>query len=88
MAARDLLAGMYLQQGDKHRAIVQSEAALVVDPNDQQALYHLILALRETDRKGEIPALMKKMNELRRTGGTDIGPRKQLHQLYELPGSQ
>ena len=44
VAAHDLLAGMYLQQGDKHQAVAQSEASLAVDSKDQQALYHLILA--------------------------------------------
>lgn len=87
-AAQDLLAGVYLQEGQKQRAIEHSESALAVDPKDQQALYHLILALRETERKAEIPALMKKMSELRQAEQSENSPRKRLHQLYELPDVQ
>lgn len=88
VAARDLLAGIYLQAGDKQRAIKQSEAALATDSKDQQALYHLILALRETERKGEIPALMKRMSELREADKAEDSPQKRLHQLIEGPDSK
>jgi tetratricopeptide (TPR) repeat protein len=88
VAAQDLLAGIYLQEGQKQRAIDHSEAALAVDPKDQQALYHLILALRETERKGEIPALMKRMSELRQADGVEDAPQKRLHQLYEAQGAK
>ena len=88
VAAQDLLAGIYLQQGRKQLAIDHSEAALAVDPNDQQALYHLVLALRETDRKGEIPALMKRMDELRHAERAEDAPKKKLHQLYEVQESK
>ncbi len=85
VAAQDLLAGIYLQEGQKQKAISHSEASLSVDPNDQQALYHLILALRETERKGEVPALMKRMSELKQQAQSDNSPQKRLHQLFELP---
>jgi tetratricopeptide (TPR) repeat protein len=88
VAAQDLLAGIYLQEGQKQQAIDHSEAALAVDPNDQQALYHLILALRETERKAEIPALMKRMTELRQTERSEKSPQKRLHQLYEFPDAK
>ena len=83
VAAHDLIAGIYLQQGVKQKAIEHSDAALALDPNDQQALYHLMLALRGTDRKGEIPGLLKRMNELHQTGNPVDSPQKRLHQLYE-----
>jgi tetratricopeptide (TPR) repeat protein len=83
VAAQDLIAGIYLQEGAKQKAIEHSEAALAVDPKDQQALYHLILAMRGTERKGEIPALLKRMNELHKTGVVGDAPQKRLHQLYE-----
>ncbi len=88
VAAQDLMAGIYLQEGAKQQAIAHSEAALAVDPKDQQALYHLILALRETERKGEIPALMKKMSELRQAAEAENGPQKRLHQLFEAPDAK
>jgi len=85
VSAQDLLAGIYLQEGRKQLAIEHSEAALAADPRDQQALYHLILALRNTERKGEIPALMKRMNELREEKNSLDAPKKRVHQLYETP---
>jgi tetratricopeptide (TPR) repeat protein len=85
VAAQDLLAGIYLREGEKQQAIDHSEAALAVEPNDQQALYHLILALRNTERKGEIPTLLKRISELRQADKADA-PQKRLHQLYEAPG--
>jgi tetratricopeptide (TPR) repeat protein len=88
VAAQDLLAGIYLQEGQKQQAIEHSEAALSVDPNDQQALYHLILALRGTERKAEIPALMKRMTELRQTVQSENSPQKRLRQFYELPDAK
>lgn len=88
VAAQDLLAGIYLQEGDKRLAIDHSQAALSADPNDQEALYHLILALRDSDRKGEIPSLMKKMAALKQAERTDNGVQQHLHQLTELPESK
>jgi tetratricopeptide (TPR) repeat protein len=85
VAAQDLLAGLYLQHGDKQRAITHSEAALATDPNDQQALYHLTLAMRGTERKGEIPALIKRLSELKQAERKGNSPQKRLHQLYESP---
>jgi tetratricopeptide (TPR) repeat protein len=87
VAAHDLLAGIYLQDGKRQLAIEHSQAALSVDANDQQALYHLILALRDTDRKKEIPALMKRMTDLRQAARVENGPQRRLHQLSELSDS-
>ena len=46
------------------------------------------LALRETDRKGEIPVLMKRMDELRHAEKAEDAPKKKLHQLYEVQESK
>jgi tetratricopeptide (TPR) repeat protein len=78
----DLLAGLYLQAGKIDLAIEQSETALKTDPGDQQALYHLILAFRKTDRKGEIPALTERLIALRHT---DQAKAAHVHQLIEAP---
>ena len=45
----------------------QSRLALKGNPSDQEALYHLIQALREShkDTKGELPGLVKRLAELR-----------------------
>ncbi len=68
VAAQDLLAGIYLENGDAEQAIQHSRAALAADSNDQQAIYHLIIALRKTGKKDEIPPLLKRLVELRAAG--------------------
>jgi tetratricopeptide (TPR) repeat protein len=67
--AHNLLGSLYLRQGSSALAIEQFEAALKTDPANQEALYHLILAVRKTDRKNEIPALTKQLADLRAAAG-------------------
>ena len=74
--ARDLLASLYLQSGQIELAIQYSEAALLKNPKDQQALYHLILALRKTNRKGEVAALVQQLARLRQSTQTEGQHRK------------
>ena len=63
--ARGILAELYMQSGKTNLAIEQCEAALKTNPNDQEALYRLILSLRKTNRRGEIPLLTKRLLALR-----------------------
>jgi tetratricopeptide (TPR) repeat protein len=63
--AHNLLGSLYLREGSSTLAIEQCEAALQIDPANQEALYHLILAARKTDRRNEIPALTKRLADLR-----------------------
>jgi tetratricopeptide (TPR) repeat protein len=65
VAAQDLLATIYMANGDSQEAIKHSRAALALDPNDQQAVYHLIVALRKTNEKDQIPLLLKRLIDLR-----------------------
>lgn len=69
--ARSVLAKLYLQNGQYTEAAEQCQKALEIDPKDQTALYHLIQALRKTDRKGEIPALLKQLASLRQQAAHD-----------------
>ena len=64
-SARDLLGDLYLKAGQNAKSIAQSREALRQDPSDQAALYHLVQALRTTDKKGEIPDLLKRLAVLR-----------------------
>jgi len=64
-AARDLLASIYLENGRTADAIEQSRITLKQEPNDQQAVYHLIVALRKTGDKEQIAPLLKRLMELR-----------------------
>ena len=81
LQARDLLATIYLQAGKADLVIQQSQAALQIDPNDQQALYHLILAMRKTNRKGEVPALVKRLMAAR---NLEAQKRAKLPKQYQL----
>jgi len=60
-SAHDVLANFYLQSGKTDAAIAECRAALEHNPQDQTALYRLIVAFRKTDRKAEIPDLLKRL---------------------------
>lgn len=64
--AENLLASLYLQVGETRAAIAASRAALAINPNDPQALYHLVLAVRKTDQESELPELVKRKMQARR----------------------
>jgi hypothetical protein len=91
-AAHDLLSTVYLHNRQTNLAIEQSRDALKSDPNDQAAVYHLILALRETAQKDQIPALIKRLGELRRQDQAAASQKKRYQLSIEPavaePGSQ
>jgi tetratricopeptide (TPR) repeat protein len=61
----DTLAKLYLQAGQNQQAVDECRRALHYDRNDQVALYHLILGLRRTGHKADLPMLVKRLAELR-----------------------
>ena len=63
--AHDVLANFYLQSGKTDAAIAECRVSLEHNPKDQTALYRLIVALRKTGRKAEIPDLLKRLAEAR-----------------------
>lgn len=63
--AHDTLAKLYLQAGQNQQAVNECNRALHYDPKDQVALYHLIVGLRKTGHKAELPQLLKRLAELR-----------------------
>lgn len=69
--AHSVLAKLYLQAGQYAHAAIECRKALEVDPKDQTALYHLIQAVRKTDKKSEIPNLLKRLSELRQEATRD-----------------
>jgi tetratricopeptide (TPR) repeat protein len=69
--ARSVLAKLYLQAEQYPEAAAQCRKALEIDPKDQTALYHLVQALRKTDKKGEIPELLKQLALLRQQAAKD-----------------
>lgn len=84
VAAHDLLASIYLQNGRTALAIRESQAALAVDPTDQQAVYHMILALRKTNQPDQIRTLVKRLIALR-TKAEAQEKNIRIYPLYERP---
>jgi tetratricopeptide (TPR) repeat protein len=69
--ARGVLAKLDLQSGQYQEAAIECRKALEIDPKDQSAVYHLIQALRKTDKKTEIPELLKRLAFLRQQAATE-----------------
>jgi len=65
--ARGVLAKLYLENGQYAEAAEQCKKTIEIDPKDQTAVYHLIQALRKTDRQEEIPELLKRLATLRQS---------------------
>ena len=64
--AHDLLGNLYLKSGEIDKSIAQSRLALKENPSDQESLYHLIQALRQSKGdKSELPVLVKRLATLR-----------------------
>ena len=66
-----MLAKLYLESGQYSEAAVQCRKALEIDPKDQSAVYHLIQALRKSDKNHEIPELLKRLASLRQQAVND-----------------
>jgi tetratricopeptide (TPR) repeat protein len=71
VGAHDVLAKLYLESGQTEASIKECRDALKIDAKDQAALYHLIVALRKTGRKAEIPDLLKRLAEARQDATKD-----------------
>jgi tetratricopeptide (TPR) repeat protein len=82
LEARDLLASLYLRADQIDLSIQESQAALKLDPNDEEALFHEILALRKGDRKSEVPALVQRMMKVREAKASEVKPK-----MYRLAES-
>jgi len=82
--ARDVLGNLYLKSGQLNLAIEQCRLALHGNPSDQEALYHLIQALRQSGRgsKTELAELVKRLEDLRRESREQEGLANK-YKLYE-----
>lgn len=86
-SALNLLSTLSLRDGHIQRAIDYSRKALAIDPNDQQALYHLMLALRKTDRKDEVSAVLKRLIAARNAQSTIQKKRYKLDEVSLSPST-
>jgi tetratricopeptide (TPR) repeat protein len=81
-SARSLLAKLYLQAGETKLAIQECRQTLKINPDDQTALYHLIMALRNSGQENEIPPLLKRLADLRQQT-TEKEAERNRYQLIE-----
>jgi tetratricopeptide (TPR) repeat protein len=82
VAARDLLSATYYADGHIQESIEQSRAALAVNPKDETAVYHLMLAMRQAGHEEEVRALMKQFVGLRANSKFNQSPARS-YRLYE-----
>lgn len=85
-AAHDLLATNYLRARKTDLAIQESQEALRSDPSDQQALYHLILAMRKSGNNEKIRVLVDHLLKARDADKANAKP-LQLLQIIDIPAS-
>jgi tetratricopeptide (TPR) repeat protein len=76
VAARNLLAGIYIKSGQPRLAIEQCRLALQTDPQNQSAYYHLIMATRTEGNKAEIQQLVKRLSDLEQDARRQENSRK------------
>jgi tetratricopeptide (TPR) repeat protein len=81
---RDILGNLYLKSGQLDLAIEQCRLALKGNPSDQEALYHLIQALRQSGKgsKGEMAELVKRLAALRQES-RNLEATNNRYKLYE-----
>lgn len=53
LQVRDVLANIIFKAGDLNEAVKQCRVALGINPSDQTALYHRMIALRKLGQKEE-----------------------------------
>lgn len=61
--ANDLLGSLYLREGKIAAAVKQFEMVLKEEPENESALYHLIVASKKDGRSEALPGLMKRLAE-------------------------
>lgn len=83
----DLLGNLYLKSGEIDKSIAESRRALAQNSSDQEALYHLIQAMRQSgdakDKK-ELPTLVKRLATLRQQARQAEASGNR-YKLYEAP---
>ena len=62
--AQDILTELYLRSGEAGLAEATARLALKSDPNDQSALYHLIVCLRGKGDQTELPQLVQRLADV------------------------
>jgi len=79
-AAHNVLAKFYLDSGQDALAAKECRLVLEQSPEDQTAMYHLVIALRKTGQQAEIPELLRKLAKARQ----DATRQEAEHNRYKL----
>jgi tetratricopeptide (TPR) repeat protein len=74
-SAHNVLAKYYLDAGQNALAAKECQLVLEKKPSDQSALYHLVVALRKTGDRAEIPDLLKRLAKARQDATREEGER-------------
>jgi tetratricopeptide (TPR) repeat protein len=88
VAARDLLASLYITSGRFDLARKQSEEALKYDSVDQSAIYHLIVVLRHSSSSADrqqLERLVRRLADVQRLGRQRDADRKRFQLVEEKP---
>ena len=91
LEARDLLATLDAEAGQYDQAVQQCRLVLASNPDDQMAIYHLIVALRhesKPDERAEIPGLVKKLADLQKVSRQQETDRKRFRLEEQVAPSQ
>lgn len=83
VVAHNTLAKLYLQGGQNTLAVKECRLVLHENPTDQTALYHLILALRKTNDRAEIPDLLKRLAKARQNATKEEAERNRYKLVTE-----
>lgn len=84
--AHNVLAKLYLLDGQNQAAAEQCREAININPKDQTAVYHLIQALRKSGNKNQIPDLLKRLADLRAESTKDEREHNRYKLVEETPG--
>ena len=84
-AAHNVLAKFYLDSAQTELAIRECRLALAQSPEDQTALYRLVLALRKSKDQSEIPDLLKRLAKARQNAAREEAERNR-YKLVVVPG--
>jgi anti-sigma factor ChrR (cupin superfamily) len=83
-AAHNVLAKYYLDSGQSALAAKECRIALEQSPEDQTAIYRLVVALRKSGDQSEIPDLLKRLAKARQSATKDEGERNR-YKLVVVP---
>jgi tetratricopeptide (TPR) repeat protein len=86
-AAHNVLAKFYLDARQYPLAAAECRKVLEQSPQDQTALYHLVVALRKGDDQREVPELLQRLAKARQDATRAEGERNR-YKLVVTPGTQ